>query len=374
MRANMMGFCPGRNPPVMRRDEEPLSPALSPRKCSRGERARPALAPGSSGRRAAAPLPSPGLCRRFLSVVTAGRDRRGMTLIEVMVAVALLSVIMLGLTAMFSQTRKAFTLGLANVEYQEAGRAAMEIITREVQQTTPTDYTTYPGTNGQYGNGLNFYVNLTPGVNTNLVWQMIGTDHTNFSFESLFFVTRYNQQWKAIGYRLMGADAATGVGTLYRYEADNVSLANLLGSATGLSPVSDEFMTDPPSPNPVFGTFGRVVDNVVDFRVRAYDKDGQTIFYPAPPGANRGENAGDTIFTALFESGDINYIFASNAVPAYVEVELGVMETPTVQRLQVLTNTPVAYWSYLTNHAAEVHIFRQRISIPAVDPSVYPTE
>ena len=162
----------------------------------------------------------------------------GLSLIEILVTVALLVVIILGLTAMFNQTRKAFTVGLGNVDYQDAGRTAMDLITRELEQMSPSGYSTYPFTvppAGNYANAINFYVDVSPAFaqaapNTqpNVAWAMNAGDSTNFSMERLFFVTRYNQQWSVIGYRLIESDAAKGVGTLYRYSTPILSVTNLL--------------------------------------------------------------------------------------------------------------------------------------------------
>ena len=53
-----------------------------------------------------------GVPSRMRDGTTNGHSQAALSLIEIMVAVALLAVIILGLVAMFDQTRKAFTLGL----------------------------------------------------------------------------------------------------------------------------------------------------------------------------------------------------------------------------------------------------------------------
>ncbi|HKI69507.1 MAG TPA: hypothetical protein VKA67_07960, partial [Verrucomicrobiae bacterium] len=60
------------------------------------------------------------------------------SLIEVLVAVALLAVIVLGLLAMFNQTQKAFQVGMAQVDVLESGRVATEMIARQLGQMTPS--------------------------------------------------------------------------------------------------------------------------------------------------------------------------------------------------------------------------------------------
>jgi hypothetical protein len=333
--------------------------------------------------------------------------RSGLSLIEILVTVTLLVVIILGLTAMFNQTRKAFTVGLGNVDYQDAGRTAMDLISRELEQMTPTDYgfLTASPAGGYYASGLNFYADVSPSFtltppNTlpNVTWTMAAGDITNFSIGRLYFVTRYNQQLNVVGYRLLTNQDITGVGTLYRYGYNNVDPMRLMGTN------NNDFIHDFLGATPT--STNRVVDGVVDFRIRAYDRDGLLIptkltryvtvnatgditnytgnadmsptllFTPSPPywlDANQEPVFVNTNINCSFAStGDPQYAFYSNAVPAYVEIELGILESPTLTRLQALTNTPLAFTQFLTSHAGQVHIFRQRVTIPAADPAAYP--
>jgi hypothetical protein len=61
----------------------------------------------------------------------------------------------------------------------------------------------------------------------------------------------------------------------------------------------------------------------------------------------------------------------SNTLPAAVEIELGALEDRTLQRAESFAGSPAAQINYLQQQAGKVHIFRQRISIPNVDPSAY---
>src|SRR5438552_7914811 len=63
-------------------------------------------------------------------------DSGGFSLIEVMVAVSLLAVIIVGLLAMFYQTQRAFRSGIAQVDVLEGGRATLDLISRELQEMT----------------------------------------------------------------------------------------------------------------------------------------------------------------------------------------------------------------------------------------------
>src|SRR5580658_5908383 len=97
-------------------------------------------------------------CHKFISKDVRRRPGWGFTLVEIMVTVALLSVIILGLVAMFNQTRRAFTSSLAQVDVLESGRGAADMIARDLEQMVPA-----------YVQGVpNFYV-LTSGNYTPLM-------------------------------------------------------------------------------------------------------------------------------------------------------------------------------------------------------------
>ena len=65
------------------------------------------------------------------------RGQRGFSLVEILMTVALLSVIILGLVAMFDQTRRAFTSSMTQVDVLEGGRAATALIASDLEQLTP---------------------------------------------------------------------------------------------------------------------------------------------------------------------------------------------------------------------------------------------
>jgi hypothetical protein len=67
----------------------------------------------------------------------------------------------------------------------------------------------------------------------------------------------------------------------------------------------------------------------------------------------------------------------SNTVPAAVEFELGILEDHAVNRAESLpNNSPFPPPNdrrtlFLQNQAGSLHVFRQRVTIPNVDPSAY---
>jgi prepilin-type N-terminal cleavage/methylation domain-containing protein len=282
------------------------------------------------------------------------RLRRAFSLIEVLVAVTLMSVIVLGLIAMFSQTQRAFRAGITQVDVMEGGRAACELLARELEQTTPTGRP----------NTLNFFsqwngyalIQSLPGKSAlgDPQWR------TNI-VDDVFFFTRENRNWQGVGYRVESPDF---VGTLYRYETNvaNLDLDLVTQADSVASPVKFR--------DRAYSTrASRIIDGVVHFRVLAYDNNGHLIIN------NSGSDIG---VTNRYVRGNIllppdlsyEYHFRSNAVPAYLELELGILEAKTAERCRNLDLT--AQPKFLESKSGNVQIFRQRITLRNVDPTVYP--
>jgi hypothetical protein len=284
------------------------------------------------------------------------RPATAFSLIEILVVVALLSFIILGLLAMFDQTKRAFTTGMTQVDVLESGRAAMEIISREVSQICPAPYDS---------NAVTFYAEIAPVAP---LWQPLPGNNAELRrnvLEEMFFLSRDNDTWKGIGYWVGAPDSgsipvatANGWGTLYRYQTNTV------------------FRTFPSYPWQLYGTYNnfnvrtqrmnRIIDGVVHFKVRAYDPDGVWITN------NLAVNTDiRPIQLSTFATNEVEfYRFTNNAVPAFLELELGVLEERTLARVKSIPD-PVARRSYLRDQAGRVHIFRTRVPVRNVDPLAY---
>lgn len=292
------------------------------------------------------------------------RSRHGLSLIEMMVTVALLAIIILGLVAMFEQTRKAFSTGLANVDYQDSGRVALDLIARELQQMAPVNPAiVYANTvNGFTGtNTLNFYSDFEPDVNPSyVVMTNLNRDSVTNVMQRVLFVTQYNQTWNVVGYRVIPNSPPNGYGTLYQYRA--AGTATTSGNTNQL--ILADFLNDTNAVSPV-------IDGVVGFRVRAYDPNGNEILPQATPGATVTANYPNTypVVPSPINYG-YTYLFSNNVVPAYVQLELTVMESKTLDRYNSMAGQNAqTFW---TNHIGQMHLFKQRVSIPSLDRTAFP--
>ena len=273
----------------------------------------------------------------------------GFSLVEILVVVGLLSIIILGLVAMFSQTQRAFRLGLAQVDVLESGRAVTDMMSRELSQMTPS----------RASNAVNFYASLES-VQP-LKQELTGNPaplRTNL-LEELFFLTKENQTWTGIGYYVSGADG--GVGTLYRYASNTVFGQNPGQLYYGYN----QRLNDAINRN-TFTNLNRILDGVVHFKVRAYNPDGHwitttnlfNVWVREPRFALYATNESEL------------YFFTNNVVPAAVELELGVLEERAIVRARTITDS-LSRSNYLAREAGKVHLFRLRVPVRNVDPTAY---
>jgi prepilin-type N-terminal cleavage/methylation domain-containing protein len=278
--------------------------------------------------------------------------RRAFSLIEVIVVSGLLGIIILGLVLMFGQTQRAYKLGTTQVDVMEGGRMVSDMLSREVAQMA----------SGNYSNGVNVSVVMhntqpllqdLPGNNPN-------SKRTNF-LSDFFLLTKVNQRWEGIGYRVLdpvdGQRPVGGVGTLYRFQGESY---NIWG-APGLNQIYTDYQ------NRTFGlpnqtNLSRIIDGVVHFRVRAFDPEGYWI------DETRNFNITAAPYNANGEPE--NLFFSSNALPASVEIELGILEEKTAERARSISD-PAARRTYLAQQAGKVHIFRWRVPVRNADATAY---
>jgi prepilin-type N-terminal cleavage/methylation domain-containing protein len=303
---------------------------------------------------------------------------RGFTLVEILIVVGLLSVIILGLLAMFGQTQRAFRLGMTQTDVLESGRMATDLMVRELEQMTPS----LPGVNRTSAHYLNFYA-FQPDY-APLVQPLPGSrfPRTNLLYD-VFFITRRNQEWVGIGYAVrthnpanagnpsvpdlswpvvQGDTPTLGAGTLYRFETNAPDLS-------GRTPAQmyTEFYQAMQKKSRV----SEIMGGVVQFSVRAFNTNGYWIVSDLDV-SRSGTQTNTVILPSTVAPGEVGqYAFYDNAVPASVELELGILEDRAWERYQSLYPDTAAQYRYLVNQAGRVHLFRQRIPIRSVDPQAY---
>lgn len=291
-----------------------------------------------------------------------GQVRAAFTLIEVMIVVVLMSVIILGLMAMFSQTQRALKAGMTQTDVLEGGRMASEMISRELEQIVPAYSTMNLGR-------TNFLSVLETEFGQTL--PASSTERTNL-ISRTFFLTHENQIWTGIGYYLVldgTVTPANPVGVLYRFQ-QSVSAAEF-----GRSPwlMISNYNRALVNNYPYDGNVSKILDGVVSFNFRTYDTNGYWInpsLAPTPIGQIWTHSDWAANFPIANYPPRVDYHFVSNAVPAYVEFELGILEQGALDHYKSIPVSDVQS-NYLKSQAARVQLFRQRVSVRNVDRGAY---
>jgi prepilin-type N-terminal cleavage/methylation domain-containing protein len=288
------------------------------------------------------------------------------TLVEVMVVMTLLSLIVLVLMAVFNSTQAAFRASVTQADVLEAGRATMDLMASDLKQMSPSG-----GINNTAVGAANFYANTN--INEHpLVQSLVASSQQRTNvLENFFILSRGNQNgvptWFAVGYAVTPISASGSLYPLYRFATNHPAAA-----------VDPAFIFTNDFRNFLANVAGgsHLMDGVVSLTVRAYDINGglmtgNVIVSGGQATTNRN------VYYLPSTLGQTGFYMFSNTLPASVEIELGALEDRILQRAGSLPNNLPSpppndrQTMYLQGQAGAVHIFRQRVSIPNVDPSAY---
>ena len=228
----------------------------------------------------------------------------GTTLTELMVAMGVLLIMFLVMSTLVSGIQKMFRGGRGQADVLENGRAAMDMIVRDVEQMAASNAA---------------FDNFIASAGT------VRTAGTNSLYQgNEFFCTTYDTNWYATAYGFYDRAGAFSnlannvTGKLYRWRASAVTPANFWTAYTGLTSAN----------------YSPVVDGVVHFRVQPI--------------------AGGVLAAPTVR-------FISNSLPTHVEIELGVVESRFAENL---SGRPLAeQTALLTANLNKIYLFRQLVPI-----------
>ena len=302
--------------------------------------------------------------RHFRFPLSAFRICRAFSLIEILVVVSLLSLIVVALMAVFSSTQRAFRSGITQTDMLEGGRAAVDLITTDLHGLAPSG-----GAHG--GNypvsvaNLNFLVADNASYSTPLLQPLSGgTVSRPNLLQQVFVLNRYNLQWWGVGYAV-ATNSGDGLFALYRMVYPVTTNGIGTNNPAAIYSAFNNFFASPTNGG------SHLVNGVVNFTVRAYDKNGYWIFTNSSSSAayTNFAQAGNTfLFTNQY--GETGMALYSNVVPAAVELNLAVVEDRALARAESFP-TFSGRTNYLSQQSGAVHVFRQRVIIPNVDRMAY---
>ncbi|MBO61108.1 MAG: hypothetical protein CMO63_03930 [Verrucomicrobiales bacterium] len=316
--------------------------------------------------------------------------KRAFTLLEMLVSVSVMTMIIYVLYALFDQTQSALRKNAAQVDVNEGGRAAMEMIVRELSQMEVSGYP--PVLDAQSGRVLSgsksFHSRPTPGtVPLLLAYQSdaLTTEGTASDLAQGFrtnvlqdftFTSRGELGFDITSYRVI--NVKNGIGTLGRYGTSG-SLhsadprASMVNKSLAFNLHFDTAVARPSEPQ----WFQQITDGVIHFKITAFDQFGRelmpTIAWPDPLGLNleRLNSQGQPIYvvqndrpldgTLVQEKGGESHAWFYGGLPAYFDVEMAVIEPDVLEQVRQLPTQFQA--NFLGQKINKVTLFRQRVPI-----------
>ena len=314
-----------------------------------------------------------------------------------MVAVSLMTLIVVALYSMFNQTQKAMRLNEAQVDSAERGRGVLELVSRELESARV----------GLRHEATNLWLR-TPMLGSTQSDGMISAQltvpplRTNV-FDDVYYLTKAERAWRGVGYVVLqntnvGVEPRLGrplpgLGTLYRYETPLTNRDYAFPSTNLWASFVKEL---PASANGTISltnatNFAQISQGIVHFRVLPYDTKGQLMAYgttnvdstyrlvrnnvqlgnrPYPLSNIQGPLASSANVVLGLGAAPADPLatlttFRSNALPAYLELELGVLEPDAVRTYNqmIKDDQPAQAANFLQRRIAKVQIFRKRIPL-----------
>ena len=298
------------------------------------------------------------------------RRQAAFSLLELLVAVGLLSVVVLALYAMFDQTQKALHRSIAQTDVMEGGRSAFDLVVRDVERAHPTGVTG-PIELPVYNLVVRkFQLAAQAGPGSRDIV------HRDSTFSELFYMLPVRDRlWTAAGlYVASETDASQpvsvingveSVGTLYRYQAPSSTFVRGPAATTSLGKLTSDLINNTATArNRRASNSTRLLDGVVFFRVLPYGGSG----LPLDEVSISPKLTLTNIIIARPKATPPTYLtaFTGSAMPSAVEIEFGVLPPKSLIQYRSVPDNLKA--GYLNKHAAEILLFRQRIALRSAIP------
>lgn len=318
---------------------------------------------------------------RLHGTVTRIRACVGFTVLELLLAVSIMTVIVIGLYTVFDQTQKALRGTISQVDVLEGIRATSDLVGRELEGVS---YLALP----RY---TNFYVARNPLTESVPIVGLSQNALLTTVIQDVFFHTRVGERWTAIGFWVgplrtnANLTAPISVGRLYRFST-NITEGQIRGmAAPNNNAAQRNALLTAFHSNQRIPLSAPILDGVVHFRIIAYDESGVPL-YPATNQfsqnyldlldaqfdqlRNTFVLAADSTFAATIEAGpgqSMQYLFSDLSFPSHpgaIDVELGVLEPQVVRQYESIAEVqPLEAAKFLSRHAGQIHLFRQRIPL-----------
>lgn len=268
--------------------------------------------------------------------------RPALTVLEMLVSVTLLVVIVVGLTAMFVQTQRAFKAGVRQTTVTDAGHGVLDMVAEDLSQVSDAQNT----------NIANLYWGWFA-TNTSVQYQdnPANVYRTN-QLQYIFALVHTNTQWMCVGYAV--SNYAGGAGTLYRF------LTNTEDPLT-INAFFDRFNIFLGGLNTFTPQFHRVADGVVHLKIRAFDQFGNES--PFEQGLDYAPVSTHFFYPVPGYNNNLLLVAPPAGLPATIQLEVGILEPEAFDQLRALPPNSPARVRMLGSAGGKIQIYRQNIPI-----------
>jgi hypothetical protein len=315
---------------------------------------------------------------------------RAFSLLEMMLVVTMLTMIVYMLYSVFDQIQRALRSNTSQVDIMETGRATLDLVSRELQgieksglvnpfwMVPPPPFV--PPTSRLEESRPNFLLQLGYDVSPKQLTMPLvdGSTWTNV-LNDCFFLSRSNNIWVATAYMVGGLtndpkSPANLIFTTNQVDAARVgALVRVTTSTTNwmarhqLRAVDiDDMMYNLfrvkqgrlPGTNV---SLALMADGIVHFRMRPLDLNGRPITNTWPDLTTRVDR--QLVNRILV---DKCALFTSNALPAYVDLEIGILDPAVFQRFKAIPPS-TSQLQFLQRQAGAIQLFHKLIPVRSVE-------
>ena len=282
------------------------------------------------------------------------RRARAFTLVEILTAVAITTIIVFALVSMFNTSIKALQTANRQTDIWEAARSTFGILKNDIGEVTT----------GGSSDRLNLFAANRPPA------QVGGFD---FRLQDIFLLSRENNQFNLTGF-LVGKDQDSdaddvGVRTLYYYRTNYSAVSGTipdidqtlrvppLGVNKALA-ARDQYLVDVANGITTNRAVSVLAKGIVHLRIVAYATDGRAF-----TNSNDLPNLSPPLPlpTDHFIDAD-TVIFQGDMLPSSVDLEMFVLEPDRIAEYKSQGGA-IARKNYLDKHVNSVQLFRTRIPV-----------
>jgi type II secretory pathway pseudopilin PulG len=282
------------------------------------------------------------------------RRPRAFTLIEILTAITITTVIVFTLVSMFNTSTRALRIANRQTDVWEAARSTFGILRNDISEVTV----------GGLTNRINLFAANGP--------SRIALHGEPMRLQDVYVLSRDENQWK-VNIFMLGKDRKTDpddtpVLSLYRFQTNYpvyvpagsgvLDIDQPLASPSSTYSIAlaalDKHLSDLDKGIEPDRSVNIMTRGIVHLRLVAYDADGRA-FYPT--------NAPDyEIFNEAGPPYRDRLSFTANKLPASLDLEMFVLEPDRIEELRAQRGSASASL-YMSKHENSVQMFRTRIAI-----------